>query len=128
MNSRTQQSFVSLQFQEAANTNTTQTVTVQSPQQSSGQQIIQLQQTQQSPSSQTGGLQIIQQVVAPSGEVQNIPVSNEVQNIPVSKKTLHVNTLHLAHAFLSQFFYLFFLDSADSPATPNDSYASTRRK
>ena len=47
---------------------------MQSPQQSSGQQIIQLQQAQQSPTTQTGGIQIVQQIVTPSGEIQQIPV------------------------------------------------------
>lgn len=47
---------------------------MQSPQQSSGQQIIQLQQAQQTPTTQTGGIQIVQQIVTPSGEIQQIPV------------------------------------------------------
>lgn len=49
-------------------------MTVQNPQQSSGQQIIQLQQAQQTPTTQTGGIQIVQQIVTPSGEIQQIPV------------------------------------------------------
>lgn len=61
-------------IQESTTPNTAQTVTVQSPQQSSGQQIIQLQQAQQTPTTQTGGIQIVQQIVTPSGEIQQIPV------------------------------------------------------
>lgn len=54
-----------------SNTSTTQTLTVQSPQQTAGQQVIQL---QQSPPATTGGLQIVQQIVTPNGEIQQIPV------------------------------------------------------
>ncbi|XP_043682488.1 nuclear transcription factor Y subunit gamma-like [Vespula pensylvanica] len=68
--------------QETSNASTTQTVTVQSPQQSSGQQIIQLQQAQQTPSStQTGGIQIVQQIVTPTGEIQQIPIQLTPQQL-----------------------------------------------
>ncbi|KAL6428062.1 hypothetical protein ACFW04_008442 [Cataglyphis niger] len=67
--------------QETSNTNTAQTVTVQNPQQSSGQQIIQLQQTQQTPTTQTGGIQIVQQIVTPSGEIQQIPIQLTPQQL-----------------------------------------------
>ncbi|EZA49475.1 nuclear transcription factor Y subunit gamma [Ooceraea biroi] len=69
--------------QEATSTNSTaQTVTVQSPQQSSNQQIIQLQQTQQTPTTQTtGGIQIVQQIVTPSGEIQQIPIQLTPQQL-----------------------------------------------
>lgn len=61
---------------------TAQTVTVPSTQQtSSGQQVVQLQQTQQSPASQTGGIQIVQQIVTPSGEIQQIPVISFLETI-----------------------------------------------
>ncbi|XP_033216114.1 nuclear transcription factor Y subunit gamma-like isoform X2 [Belonocnema kinseyi] len=63
------------------NTNTTQTVTVQSPQQASGQQVIQLQQAQQPPASQGGGIQIVQQIVTPSGEIQQIPIQLTPQQL-----------------------------------------------
>lgn len=66
--------FINCMLQESTTANTAQTVTVQSPQQSSGQQIIQLQQAQQTPTTQTGGIQIVQQIVTPSGEIQQIPV------------------------------------------------------
>lgn len=102
---------------------------MQSPQQSSGQQIIQLQQAQQSPTSQTGGLQIIQQVVAPSGEVQNIPVSNEVcSSIPVGKKKKNFRRILLMFVPMFHIIFFFSSDSADSPAIADDSYASTRRE
>ncbi|CAD6211761.1 GSCOCG00003818001-RA-CDS [Cotesia congregata] len=45
----------------------------QAPQQSN-QQVIQLQQAQ-SPSSQSGGIQIVQQIVTPNGDIQQIPVN-----------------------------------------------------
>lgn len=48
---------------------------MQNPQQS-GQQVIQLQQTP-SPPSQSGGIQIVQQIVTPNGDIQQIPVSNK---------------------------------------------------
>ncbi|XP_015586838.1 nuclear transcription factor Y subunit gamma [Cephus cinctus] len=64
--------------QESSNTSTTQTVTVQSPQQNSGQQVIQLQQT---PTSQTGGIQIVQQIVTPNGEIQQIPIQLTPQQL-----------------------------------------------
>ncbi|XP_072752241.1 nuclear transcription factor Y subunit gamma isoform X2 [Anoplolepis gracilipes] len=67
--------------QETSNTNTAQTVTVQNPQQSSGQQIIQLQQAQQTPTTQTGGIQIVQQIVTPSGEIQQIPIQLTPQQL-----------------------------------------------
>ena len=59
--------------QENTSASTTQTVTVQNPQPSSGQQIIQLQQSQQTiqtPTTQTGGIQIVQQIVTPSEKYQ----------------------------------------------------------
>lgn len=37
--------------------------------------MIQLQQAQQTQNSQAGGIQIVQQIVTPSGEIQQIPVS-----------------------------------------------------
>ncbi|XP_029053992.1 nuclear factor Y-box C isoform X4 [Osmia lignaria lignaria] len=67
--------------QETTGGSTTQTVTVQSPQQSSGQQIIQLQQAQQTPTTQTGGIQIVQQIVTPSGEIQQIPIQLTPQQL-----------------------------------------------
>lgn len=69
-------------FQES-NAGTTQTVTVHSPQQSSNQQVIQLQQSQQTSNSQSGGIQIVQQIVTPSGEIQQIPVSRKFSEILV---------------------------------------------
>ncbi|XP_046419346.1 nuclear transcription factor Y subunit gamma-like isoform X1 [Neodiprion virginianus] len=74
-------------FQENSNTSsaqtvTAQTVTVPSPQQTtSGQQVIQLQQAQQSPTSQSGGIQIVQQIVTPSGEIQQIPIQLTPQQL-----------------------------------------------
>ncbi|XP_047368032.1 nuclear transcription factor Y subunit gamma-like isoform X2 [Vespa velutina] len=53
----------------------------QSPQQTSGQQIIQLQQAQPTPSSQTGGIQIVQQIVTPTGEIQQIPIQLTPQQL-----------------------------------------------
>ncbi|XP_053975004.1 nuclear transcription factor Y subunit gamma-like isoform X2 [Hylaeus anthracinus] len=67
--------------QESPNPSTTQAVTVQSQQQSSGQQIIQLQQAQQTPTTQTGGIQIVQQIVTPSGEIQQIPIQLTPQQL-----------------------------------------------
>lgn len=62
-------------------TNTTQSVTVQSPQQTSNQTVIQLQQPQQAPTNQTGGIQIVQQIVTPSGEIQQIPIQLTQQQL-----------------------------------------------
>lgn len=67
--------------QETSNTTTAQTVTVQSPQQSSGQHVIQLQQAQQTPTTQAGGIQIVQQIVTPSGEIQQIPIQLTPQQL-----------------------------------------------
>ncbi|XP_018043998.1 PREDICTED: nuclear transcription factor Y subunit gamma-like [Atta colombica] len=67
--------------QESTNTTTAQTVTVQSPQQSSNQQIIQLQQQQQTSATQGGGIQIVQQIVTPSGEIQQIPIQLTPQQL-----------------------------------------------
>ncbi|XP_066590137.1 polyubiquitin-C [Prorops nasuta] len=67
--------------QESSPTNSTQTVTVQTPQQSTGQQIIQLQQPQQTSPSQAGGIQIVQQIVTPSGEIQQIPIQLTPQQL-----------------------------------------------
>ncbi|KAK0079675.1 hypothetical protein PV325_000964 [Microctonus aethiopoides] len=63
------------------NANTAQTVTVHSPQQSSGQQVIQLQQAQQQSASQSGGIQIVQQIVTPNGDIQQIPIQLTPQQL-----------------------------------------------
>ncbi|KAK0180962.1 hypothetical protein PV327_003288 [Microctonus hyperodae] len=63
------------------NANTAQTVTVHSPQQSSGQQVIQLQQAQQPSASQAGGIQIVQQIVTPNGDIQQIPIQLTPQQL-----------------------------------------------
>ncbi|XP_034942673.1 nuclear transcription factor Y subunit gamma-like isoform X3 [Chelonus insularis] len=52
----------------------------QNPQQSAGQQVIQLQQTQ-SPSSQSGGIQIVQQIVTANGDIQQIPIQLTPQQL-----------------------------------------------
>jgi nuclear transcription factor Y gamma len=70
---------MNITFQES-NTSTTQTLTVQSPQQTGGQQVIQLQQPQQTTTTTAGGIQIVQQIVTPSGEIQQIPVSVNYKN------------------------------------------------
>lgn len=67
--------------QDSTAATTAQTVTVQAPQQTSGQQIIQLQQAQQTPTTQTGGIQIVQQIVTPSGEIQQIPIQLTPQQL-----------------------------------------------
>ncbi|XP_017887870.1 nuclear transcription factor Y subunit gamma-like [Ceratina calcarata] len=67
--------------QDSTAATTAQTVTVQTPQQTSGQQIIQLQQAQQTPTTQTGGIQIVQQIVTPSGEIQQIPIQLTPQQL-----------------------------------------------
>ncbi|NP_001129664.1 nuclear transcription factor Y, gamma isoform X2 [Nasonia vitripennis] len=59
---------------------TAQTLTVQSPQQNTGQQVIQLQQTQQAAAA-AGGIQILQQVVTPNGEIQQIPIQLTPQQL-----------------------------------------------
>ncbi|KAG8041913.1 hypothetical protein G9C98_007217 [Cotesia typhae] len=51
----------------------------QAPQQSN-QQVIQLQQAQ-SPSSQSGGIQIVQQIVTPNGDIQQIPIQLTPQQL-----------------------------------------------
>ncbi|XP_008545150.1 nuclear transcription factor Y subunit gamma isoform X2 [Microplitis demolitor] len=51
----------------------------QNPQQS-GQQVIQLQQTP-SPPSQSGGIQIVQQIVTPNGDIQQIPIQLTPQQL-----------------------------------------------
>ncbi|XP_034942672.1 nuclear transcription factor Y subunit gamma-like isoform X2 [Chelonus insularis] len=66
--------------QNSPNSSTAQTVTVQNPQQSAGQQVIQLQQTQ-SPSSQSGGIQIVQQIVTANGDIQQIPIQLTPQQL-----------------------------------------------
>ena len=88
---------------------------MQGPQQSSGQQVIQLQQTQQTPTTQTGGIQIVQQIVTPNGEIQQIPVC------------FHSNKNNFKLTNTEKNFPLI-LDSADAAATTNDSNASARRK
>ncbi|XP_057332549.1 nuclear transcription factor Y subunit gamma-like isoform X1 [Microplitis mediator] len=65
--------------QNSSHATTTQTITVQNPQQS-GQQVIQLQQTQ-SPPSQSGGIQIVQQIVTPNGDIQQIPIQLTPQQL-----------------------------------------------
>ncbi|XP_043278595.1 nuclear transcription factor Y subunit gamma-like [Venturia canescens] len=67
--------------EQESNAGTTQTVTVHSPQQSSNQQVIQLQQSQQTSNSQGGGIQIVQQIVTPSGEIQQIPIQLTQQQL-----------------------------------------------
>ncbi|XP_043466029.1 nuclear transcription factor Y subunit gamma-like [Leptopilina heterotoma] len=59
----------------------TQSVNVQSPQQTSNQTVIQLQQPQQNPSTQAGGIQIVQQIVTPNGEIQQIPIQLTPQQL-----------------------------------------------
>ncbi|XP_008545149.1 nuclear transcription factor Y subunit gamma isoform X1 [Microplitis demolitor] len=65
--------------QNSSHATTTQTITVQNPQQS-GQQVIQLQQTP-SPPSQSGGIQIVQQIVTPNGDIQQIPIQLTPQQL-----------------------------------------------
>ncbi|XP_063991088.1 nuclear transcription factor Y subunit gamma isoform X1 [Diachasmimorpha longicaudata] len=67
--------------QESTTTSTAQTVTVQSPQQGGGQQVIQLQQQPQQTSPQTGGIQIVQQIVTPNGDIQQIPIQLTPQQL-----------------------------------------------
>ncbi|XP_011499535.1 PREDICTED: nuclear transcription factor Y subunit gamma-like isoform X2 [Ceratosolen solmsi marchali] len=62
------------------NTSTTQTLTVQSSQQTGGQQVIQLQQPQTATAT-AGGIQIVQQIVTPSGEIQQIPIQLTPQQL-----------------------------------------------
>lgn len=64
----------------SSTTSPPQSLTVQSPQ-STNQQIIQLQQPQQTPTSQAGGIQIVQQIVTPSGEIQQIPIQLTPQQL-----------------------------------------------
>lgn len=92
-------------------------MTVQNPQQSSGQQIIQLQQPQQTPTTQTGGIQIVQQIVTPSGEIQQIPVCAFLRELVDQNKAAFISideNLHIAS------------DTINATATSDDSYASTR--
>ncbi|XP_051172649.1 nuclear transcription factor Y subunit gamma-like isoform X2 [Leptopilina boulardi] len=73
-----------LKQSKAQNENTetnTQSVNVQSPQQTSNQTVIQLQQPQQNPSTQAGGIQIVQQIVTPNGEIQQIPIQLTPQQL-----------------------------------------------
>ncbi|XP_014214765.1 nuclear transcription factor Y subunit gamma isoform X1 [Copidosoma floridanum] len=59
----------------------TQTITVQTPQQTTGPQVIQLQQAQQATTAATGGIQIVQQIVTPTGEIQQIPIQLTPQQL-----------------------------------------------
>ncbi|XP_058801605.1 nuclear transcription factor Y subunit gamma-like isoform X2 [Phymastichus coffea] len=60
-------------------TSTAQTLTVQNPQQ--GGQVIQIQQPQQTATTANGGIQIVQQIVTPSGEIQQIPIQLTPQQL-----------------------------------------------
>ncbi|KAJ8681261.1 hypothetical protein QAD02_017048 [Eretmocerus hayati] len=69
--------------EQETNTSTAQTITVQSPQQvqTAAQQVIQLQQSPQAAAAAAGGIQIVQQIVTPTGEIQQIPIQLTPQQL-----------------------------------------------
>lgn len=87
---------------------------MQSPQQTSGQQIIQLQQAQPTTSSQSGGIQIVQQIVTPTGEIQQIPVTIPQKRIHASYVTFS-NETPLNHSSFPLNSYSFILQIQLTP-------------
>ncbi|XP_014214773.1 nuclear transcription factor Y subunit gamma isoform X2 [Copidosoma floridanum] len=59
-----------------------QTINIGNPvDQTTGPQVIQLQQAQQATTAATGGIQIVQQIVTPTGEIQQIPIQLTPQQL-----------------------------------------------
>lgn len=88
--------------------------------------MIQLQQAQQQSASQGGGIQIVQQIVTPNGDIQQIPVCR----LYYSKKyarLINIYFIIIIHEYL-YYYILIFIDTIDSATITNDKNASTRWK